>query len=268
MKTSGFASTDRRFRNIPPKKVAEKFATVFWYYELQRQLNLNTPADVQRAIEEVGDRGVVGVRRRWRDYKSGHHKPVTSVVELAEQQVPGSKAILQSPLWSAMRLDKSAIKVAQQLLGKTTKEGDELLEWLLDRQQTSKVDRWLRKRCMAMVFHATLESLAVLTVCMRLARSKGMPHWTLTFYHFATDSLMILGSWFYQHGIAQASAEYYEKVLLPTCYGKNASWLFSSRDYFYIVRAMAREALNVQEQAGRNLTHNEIVSAMLKLLDE
>lgn len=265
MNQATFASTDEQFRDLPLKKVVGKFATLCWLNELKINLEAKTIGDISSVIETVAPWNKTSIQRRWRTYETGQHKPVNRVLDLAEKQVPGSTLIFRSPLWDALRLDKSAIKVAKQLRGQTTKEGDELLEWLLDHRQTRKIDRWLGKHCNAMVFHASLESLAILTLCMRLAKSKGMSHWTLRFYRYATESLIILGAWFCEHGIAPANAEYYEKVLLPACYDEDASWCFRSSHYLYIVSAIAKAVLAEQEKARRNPTEAEVIAAMIKL---
>jgi len=234
---------------------------------LKLNLDVNTVVAVQRAIEPTTEERAAAVSRRWGDYKNGRHKPSALVVGLAERRVPWSKAIIHSSLWDALRLEKSAVTVARELQGATSREGDELLRWMLDRQRSSHDHRWLRKRCRAMVAHGSLEGLAVLTVCMRLAGRAGAQRLALTFYRHATTCLTILGGWFYLHGIAQAIAEYYEKTLLPACYSEHEFSMFSTSYYLHSVRGLARAALSAQEEAGRDLTSKEIISAMLKIFE-
>ena len=241
------------------------FATICWFYELKLSLDVDTFVAVQRTIEPVTEERAAAVSRRWGDYKNGRHKPSAPVVDLTEKRVPGAKAIFQSPLWDALRLEKSAVSVARDLQGATSREGDELLLWMLDRQPPCHDHRWLRKRCRTMVTDGSLEGLTVLTVCMRLAGRAGEQCLALTFYRHATDCLKILGCWFYLHGIAQAIAEYYEKALLPACCSKHELGTFSASYYLNSVGALAGAALAAQEKVGRELTQKEMISAMFKL---
>lgn len=117
-----------------------------------------------------------------------------------------------------------------------------------------------------MVADGSLEALAVLTVCMRLAGHAKASSLALAFYRHATDSLMILGGWFYLHGIAPAIAEHYEKVLMPNCCDKRQLGTFSSGYYLNSVAALNRAALLEQEKAGKELAQEEVISVMLRLL--
>ena len=69
--------------------------------------------------------GKVGaVSRRWWGYKNGRHAPSAKVVALAQAKCPAAAVAFQSPLWDALRLDRSATHVAKALAGRTTKFGE------------------------------------------------------------------------------------------------------------------------------------------------
>ncbi len=256
-------------RNSSPpssKRIADAFAAICWFHELRLRLGVKTLVDVPRAIEPFTEEKRAATSRRWGDYKSGKHKPSAWVVGLADKQVTGSKAIFTSPLWATLRLDKSIVEIARSLLGTTSREGDELLQWMLDHQRPSKSRLWLRKRCRAMVSLGSLEGLAVLTTCMRLTDNARTPYLTLTFYSYATDCLLILGGWLYQRGIAQELAEYYEKTLLPACYDGQECSIFCANYYLNSIRILNNAISGAQEKAGRDLTREEMIATMLKLL--
>lgn len=231
-------------------------------------LGAKTAVAVQRAIEPVTEDREAAVSRRWIDYKNGRHKPVASVIDLADLQIPTTKAFFGFLLWDALRLEKSERLVARKLFGTTASEGDALLQWMLSRPRIRHDDRWLRKRCRAVVADGSLEGLAILTVCMRLAGRTEAPRLALTFYGHATDCLMMLGGWFYVHGIAQTIAEYYEKMLLPACCSEHKLGSFSSEHYLRSVKVLAKVVLVAQEKAGRELTHAEVISAMRQVFDK
>lgn len=258
-----FASSDEKFRNAPLNKIPGMLATICWFHTLKMNLNVETIGAVQRLVEPVGDRGALGVRRRWGDYKNGYHKPVVAVVRSAEEKVPGSEAILNCHLWRALRLDNSAIAIAKDLLGSTDKFGDELLQRMMQSPQTIYDPRWLKKRRKAMVAHGSLEGLAVLAVCIRLARGSRLAY---GFYLYATDCLKTLGFWFYLNGIAQALGEYFEQVFLPMTGMPDCSSFYSG-SYLATIESMARRVLIVQENLGREFSDYEFISEMNRLVE-
>lgn len=263
MRKEIFASSDEKFRNVPLNKVPGMLATICWFHTLKTSLNVETIGAVQRLIEPVGDRGALGVRRRWGDYKNGYHKPIAAVVRLAEEQVPGSEAILNSRLWPALRLDNSAISIAKELLGSTNKFGDELLRRMMESPQTIYDPRWLKKRRKAMVNQGNLEGLAVLTVCIRLAKNTGL---AFGFYLYATDCLKVLGFWFYLNGIAHVLGEYFEQAFLPMT-GMPGCSSFYSGSYLPTIKSMAQRVLFVQEDLGREFSRDEVIFEMIRLVE-
>lgn len=263
MRKEIFASSDEKFRNVPLNKIPGMLSTISWFHTLKMSLNVETIGAVQRLIEPVGDRGALGVRRRWGDYKNGYHKPVAAVVRLAEEKVPGSEAILNCQLWRALRLDNSAISIARELLGSTDKFGDELLQRMMKSPQTIYDPRWLRKRRKAMVAHGSLEGLTVLIVCIRLAKATRQAY---SFYLSATECLKTLGFWFYVNGIARVLGEYFEQALLPMT-GMPDCGSFYSGSYLATIKSMAQHVLHLQKGLGRELSEDEIVSEMIRLME-
>lgn len=152
----------------------------------------------------------------------------------------------QSPLWDALRLDRPVDQVGLALVGRSSKLGDELLTWMLGRIQRKNNDpRWLRKRCTAMIEHGSLESLAVLTICMRLASAASLDRLALIFHYHSTRHLLVLADSLYDHGIAQGMAEYYELVLLPKCCREHWMKSFSSAQYLQVIHDL-QEALQTK----------------------
>jgi hypothetical protein len=138
----------------------------------------------------------------------------------------------------------------------------------LDQQQSTYVDeRWLRKRCTDMLRQGSLEGLAVLVICMRLAASKGSNRIALTFYRYAGYCLLTLGIWFYAHGIAQGIAEYFENDLLSVCGDKAYLGSFSSVHYLSRIRLMAAELTRAHSVNTTDLTYDEEIQLLIMWLD-
>lgn len=118
-----------------------------------------------------------------------------------------------------------------------------------------------------MIEDGSLEGLAVLTTCMRLAGKTGADRLALAFYRHATNNLLILGSWFYAHGIAQEIAEYYETELLPKSIQDHNLGTFSSSHYLHAVKGLNSAVLQAQARAEKKLTETEVVAIMLQTLE-
>lgn len=245
------------------RHIVTVFATICWFHELRLSLAAKTVASVQRAIEP-SDR-VEAVRRRWGDYKNGRRRPSVPIIALAEHRCPGARSILESLLWEALRSNRQPERIAQMLIGTTSQLGDDLLNWIPSKRWR-KDRRWLRKRCIGMVEQPSLESLAVLTICMRIAASAGVDWLARTFYYYVTRWLLVAGGWLYNHGIAQGLAEYYETILLSKFYQVNWAGLLFADRYLYCISSLGQMLEREARVIGRPLNTAETVSVILKVL--
>ena len=265
---STFASHTRKLAAIQKRPIYKVFSTICWFHELQLTIGASTAAAVRRKIEPTLKNGNKVVDQRWCDYRDGLHTPSAKVIALAEDHCPQSRHILENPLWDSIRLDRSPQNVAHELLGATCQQGDDLLTWSLRAPDRRSYDpRWLKKRCRAMIEDGSLEGLAVLTTCMRLAGKAGADRSALSFYRHATNNLLILGSWFYAHGIAQRIAEYYETVLFPESIQDPNLGTFSSSHYLHAVKGLNNAVLRAQAQTERTLTDKEVILIKLQILE-
>jgi hypothetical protein len=186
------ASSTRRAFASRERHIVSVFATICWFHELRINLDAPTVATVQRSIEPALETEIGAVSLRWWGYKNGRHAPSAKVVALAQAKCPASAVAFRSPLWDALRLDRSATHMAKALAGKTTKFGDEILVWLLDLSRRPQRDpRWIHKRCLSMIKHGSFEGLAVLTVGIRLAAVAGLDHLAMNLYRWAAKFLPV-----------------------------------------------------------------------------
>lgn len=263
-----FASIEGQSFAPRGRHVSTAFATICWFNEIRLQLGAATPTDIQRILEPVDEEyeDPQIVRRRWRDYRSGVHAPTAKTVALSERRCSGATQILQSPLWDSLRLDRPATQVGLALAGRTCAEGDELLSRMLGAAGgLPNNPRWLKRRCTAVLLVGTLESLGVLTICMRWAGEAKLSHTAAAFYQAATRCLLILGPWLFRHGIARAIGEYYEHVLRPACCPDplTRSGCFCSSYYLKSIEALDRMKTRVEEERGRTLESSELAHVIL-----
>lgn len=261
-----FASPMRNSNSKNHRNIAEVFATICWFHELRIAAKVQTVAALQKVIDPVSDAQVDSALKRWQRYKNGKNTPSESARCLAENFHADSRGILESPLWIALRLDKPSSDIAKSLLGCAGQAGDELLIRMMGKNANHSQNRWLNKRCLAMQSSGSLEGLGVLTICMRLAGDAGHNHLVARFYYAICGCLLVLGSWFFNHGIAQGIADYYQYLLLPMC--SNDQWTngFSSGHYLTSIQSIQKMLQTKVEKLGRELNSKEIAEAVLKIL--
>lgn len=260
-----FASPTRKTLAPREKLIPEVFATICWFNELQLHLGVSTVVAVQQAAEPTTPERAAALSRRWRAYKSGEQRPSPSTVTLAERIPCNAKAILHSPLWDALRMDKTPDPIARTLLGTTCADGDHLLNWMLDKGRPTLHPGTVQKRCQAIVARVDLDGLAILTICMRLAGQRSVSRLALTFYWHATNCLLMLGGWLCAHGIAQSLADFYETILLPRYCHPLKFARFSSHHYLDTVRALGRALAAAGEECHGRLSEENAVAIMLKI---
>lgn len=265
-----FASPMRKSSSSRARHIVATFATICWFHELRLQMNATTVAQIRRMVEPLTtatQEQEKRINRRWRDYRDGQHSPMEPVIAKAEACCRGARQILQSPLWTALRLDKPAEQAALALMGCTSSSGNELLAKALSFQTKPRIDyRWLYKRCDAITRDGTLEGLGVLTVCMRLTADADFDYLAAIFFKAATRHLIILGGWMINHGIARGIAEYYELVLLPHCNKRRYLAIFSSEVYLHTAFTLKRALEKHATDKGVELSHEKAVEAMWEFL--
>lgn len=176
--------------------------TIFWFQCLGDRLGKHEARAVQRAVAPntigVDDRGEPIKNGKFLTYKRGERTPSARLVEQIEQQVPRSARNLNHPLWQVLRTSKpiktSACQWVRQL-------DPEIQRFVLSNGEVSM--GWGRHILEPLERRASLDSLAALTIMLRLHHEQGNPlaAWDLAQVVFRV--LLILGSMFEDHAIAE-----------------------------------------------------------------
>lgn len=243
------------------RHITEVFATICWFHEVREHIGAASVAAVQSVVEPSLEKNPDSVRR-WQDYRRGLHTPLNRVVKESEKVCPQAPLIYSSALWSALRLDRPATATATALLQNMSHSlGRDLLERMLSlKSMPISHPRWVRKRCRAMIKLNSLDGLATVVVCMRLAAGEQDDRLARAFARFSEYYLIVLGDWFYKRGIAQSLGDYFETILWPSCYGQPWVSTFSANRYIPNIHAM--RAVWQQAAAANN------GKVTLKALDE
>jgi hypothetical protein len=219
VRSESFALKRRKLAVQLARKMTKAIAARCWFEEIAEHLGTDSAAAIQRFVEPSLDEARASVAaRRWRDYRAGNHFPCEAVTERVENFCSSANAVLRSPLWDALRIDRDPRKVATRLLGCTSKLGDELLSSALNQFKCrGNHPDWISKRCRDLILQGSLEGMATLLICMKLAAQSDDCCGRLTagFFASATTSLIVLSRWICDRGVEQLMVFLYQKILLP-----------------------------------------------------
>lgn len=206
----------RSLRRHPslPRLGPNALRTIYWFHVLRVRAQAVSIADLQNKIEPVIPARRKEVQRRWGFYKTGRHRPCSRVVGLAEATFPGSSKPFLSDLWSCLRPDLDARVLAHKLIGQTNAEGDKLLRWMLGSVEPRYRDThiWVR-RYHNLTLMGSLEALAVLVLCARLAGDRGLHELVQWHYLRIFDFLAVHVDHLRHHEVAAALANHFDLVL-------------------------------------------------------
>lgn len=247
-------------------KLIIKISSIFWLHFIQKQLQLTTIAAVQTTLDPEGERGKAGVGRKWGDYKHGHHRPSAATIQLAECKVPGSAAIINSVLWEALRPDRHPVPIAKKLIGQSGDHADKLIRMALKPLPDTCKRASVHRLAIKLVKRATLTSLAVLTICFRLAIRFETDNWlAIVLYSMIMKCLEVQSVIFLRLNVADLIVRYYYVAFFDS-----QSWVkFSKFDPFEFVsnaELLSHYLDREQLKRGRVFTDRQVVIESYELL--
>lgn len=191
--------------------------TVYWFNELRTRAGTTTIAELQRWIEPVPIAQRKEVQRRWGYYKVGRHRPCPRVVDLAEGALPGSRRVFYSDFWDCLRPDRDPRVLALKLIGQTNGDGNSLLRWMLSPTEPRyRYSYIMFRRYRNVTLLGSLEALAVLVLCARLASRRGIHDLVQRHYLRIFDFLIVHVHLFRERGIAWALSKHFDSVLFES----------------------------------------------------
>lgn len=175
--------------------------TIFWFRSLGESLGTHEPREIQRAIAP-NTLGVDSVGNPIRNskflgYARGEHVPLDWLVQQAEQIVPRSAWGLNHPLWRVLRTSSPINRLAL----KWVRELDPDIQHIVLSQGviSTSANRHTRG---TLERRASLDSLAALTILMRLNHEQGGTEAAWDFANSIFRVLLMLGPMFERHIVA------------------------------------------------------------------
>lgn len=176
--------------------------TIYWFQWLGIRLGTLVPREIQRAIapETLGlDKAGEPIRNnKFLGYQRGEHVPQARLVQHAEKVVPWSSQALNHPLWKVLRANgpirKSAVQWVHQL--------DREVQAVVLGPFNQIVGGASRHTLGALERRASLDSLAALTILLRLRHEEGEHEWVWLYARSIFRVLLMIGPHLEDYGVA------------------------------------------------------------------
>jgi hypothetical protein len=183
--------------------------TIYWFYWLGIRLGTLTPREVQRAIApETLDLDLHGEpikNNKFLGYHRGAHVPQAALVLRAEEVVPWSSRVLNHPLWEVLRsqgpIQRNALSWIQQL--------DQEIQAVVLGPFNQIVGGASRHTLGALERRASLDSLAALTILLRLRHEENESEWVWLYALSTFRVLLMIGAQLDDYGVADRVFELY-----------------------------------------------------------
>lgn len=176
--------------------------TIYWFYWLGLRLGTLMPREIQRAIApetlDLGGDGRHIRNNKFLGYQRGDHVPHATLVQHAEEVVPWSGRALNHPLWKVLRTKGSIRKYALQWVYQLDRE----VQAVVLGHFNEIVGGASRHTLGALERRASLDSLAALTILLRLRHEEGEPEWVWLQALSIFRVLLMIGPHLENYGVA------------------------------------------------------------------
>jgi hypothetical protein len=183
--------------------------TIYWFHWLGLRLGTIVPREIQRAIApETLDLDMHGVRIRnnkFLGYQKGDHVPHATLVQRAEKVVPWSGRALNHPLWKVLRAKGPIRKYALQWVHQLDRE----VQAVILGHFNEIVGGASRHTLGALERRASLDSLAALTILLRLRHEEDEPEWVWLYALSIFRVLLMIGPQLEGYGVADRVFQLY-----------------------------------------------------------
>lgn len=177
----------RRDSDVDPAR------TIYWFRCVGDHLETHIPREIQRCIapktiqenreEEPIKNG------KFLSYSRGERVPQTALVEQAEYSAPRSSRALNHPLWEVLRRKGSITKVAADWV----RQLDPEIQWIVMGPYLKVPLSAGRHTLGSLERRASIDSLAALTIMLRLSHEQGQEEWGWLYAQTIFRVLLMIG---------------------------------------------------------------------------
>ncbi len=222
--------------------------TIWWFQCLSNRLETDVPREVQRAIApqtlSLDVNGEPIKNNKFLGYARGTHVPSRTLALQAEKVVARSSWVLYHPIWTVLRatgpISKHALTWGRQL--------DHEIQAIVLGPHNAIVGGASRHTLGALERRASLDSLAALTLLLRLRHEEGKPEWAWLYACSIFRVLLLIGTQLDQHGIAERMFQLYVERVFSLAEFEGRRMDLSSYDYVFATYLLAGVANRVREK--------------------
>lgn len=214
--------------------------------------------------------GPVDRKNKWRSYREGKHTPSAGLVEGIESRFPGSRAVLNHPVWQLLRLDRPLHAEVSGLLAQLPPVLYVLVKDCGPAAHGASISLsgWDARRLRRLEREVGLNTLACFVALMRLAAESGDSAGAHRFGRSLCRVLLMMGGWLFAHGIAQPLGDYVERWVLPMASHAGQQNGFGEMGFLVGARRLARACSAIAADENVALTSVRQADLMLDLLDD
>lgn len=247
--------------------------TVCWFHALRIAAGATSTYQMDELIEvplAFGPDAGIDRKNKWRSYRKGIHTPSVKLVDAIEQRFAGSRVLLNHPVWQMLRLDRPVPELIPSLLVSlppavyvlVRNKGPDALDRLV------VPNRWNVVRLRQLERQVGLDSLACLVALLRLSAESGNSVQAFKFGRSVCRSLLLIGPWLLNQGIADSIVDYLERWVLPLTTHDGLRPGFGDQGFLWSSRWLFQVARNVEADENKALTTIQRAELMLDLLDD
>lgn len=190
-------------------ELVDLIRTVGWFRTVGNHLGTHKPREIQRAVAlATTRRGVAGdliKNGKFMEYSRGTHVPRAAVVDQVELMVPRSRRELEHPLWLVLRADEPVRKQISTWLRQLDPEIQRIVISPINQLSASTSRHTLG----ALERRASMDSLAALTMLLRLGYEEGNSEWVWLYAHAIFRTLLMMWPYFQRRTIAAGVFQLY-----------------------------------------------------------
>ncbi len=222
--------------------------TIWWFQCLSNHLETDKPREVQLAIAphtvSPDESGNPIKNNKFLGYSRGDHVPSRELALQAERVVPRSSWVLYHPIWAVLRstgpINKHALTWVRQL--------DHEIQAIALGPYNVIVGGASQHTLGALERRASLDSLAALTLLLRLRHEEGKPEWVWLYADSIFRVLLLIGTHLDLQGVAERMFRLYVERVFSLAAFEGRSMDLSNYDYVFAAYLLAGAANRVREK--------------------
>lgn len=182
-------------------EAVDTIRTLNWFRTLERHLEMHKPREIQRAIAEGGGQRVAGdviKNNKFLEYSRGRRVPRQLVVRQVELMIPNSERELNHLLWTVLRTPGPV----RTKVGQWMRQLDPDIQKIVISPINQISAGTSRHVLGSFERRAGMDSLAALTMLLRLGHDEGNAEWVWLYAQSIFRVLLLMGPYFARREIA------------------------------------------------------------------